>query len=89
MHNHPGTKNRPVEATVLRRQSHLIITNQPKAIGAVLSQIRYGEKTNRILYSPHFTRKSLRGEGGVGSGAVRGESVVLGGLKDCYWWKTV
>jgi hypothetical protein len=38
-------------------------------------------------YSPHFTRKSLRGD--VGSGAVRGESVLVGGLKGCYWWKTV
>jgi hypothetical protein len=38
-------------------------------------------------YSPHFTRKSLRG--GVGSGAVLGESVLVGGLKGCYWWKTV
>jgi hypothetical protein len=27
--------------------------------------------------------------GGVGSGAVRGESVLVGGLKGCYWWKTV
>jgi hypothetical protein len=33
------------------------------------------------------TRKSLRG--GVGSGAVRGESVLVGVLKGCYWWKTV
>jgi hypothetical protein len=38
-------------------------------------------------YSPHFTRKSLRG--GVGSGAVRRECVLVGGLKGCYWWKTV
>jgi hypothetical protein len=38
-------------------------------------------------YSPHFTRKSLRGV--VGSGAVRGESVLAGGLKGCYWWKSV
>jgi hypothetical protein len=37
-------------------------------------------------YSPHFRRKSLRG---VGSSAVRGESVLVGGLKCCYWWKTV
>jgi hypothetical protein len=27
--------------------------------------------------------------GGVGSGAVRGECVMVGGLKGCYWWKTV
>jgi len=27
--------------------------------------------------------------GGVGSGAVRGESVLVGGLKGCYWSKTV
>jgi hypothetical protein len=27
--------------------------------------------------------------GGVGSGAVRGECVLVGGLKCCYWWKTV
>jgi hypothetical protein len=26
---------------------------------------------------------------GVGSGAVRGGSVLVGGLKGCYWWKTV
>jgi hypothetical protein len=32
-------------------------------------------------------RKSLRG--GVSSGAVWGESVLVGGLKGCYWWKTV
>jgi hypothetical protein len=38
-------------------------------------------------YSPLFRRKSLRG--GVGSGAVRGESVLVCGLKGCYWWKTV
>jgi hypothetical protein len=38
-------------------------------------------------YSPHFKRKSLRG--GVGSGAVRGESLLVGGLKGCYWSKTV
>jgi hypothetical protein len=37
--------------------------------------------------SPHFMRKSLRG--GVGSGAVRGECVLVGGLKGCYWWKTL
>jgi hypothetical protein len=30
-------------------------------------------------YSQHFRRKSLRG--GVGSGAVRGESVLVGGLR--------
>jgi hypothetical protein len=42
-------------------------------------------------YSPHFTRKSLPDWGGVvvGSGAVRGESVRVGGIKGCYWWKTV
>jgi hypothetical protein len=39
------------------------------------------------VYHQHFTRKSLRE--GVGSGAVRGESVLVGGLKGCYWWKTV
>jgi hypothetical protein len=39
------------------------------------------------VYSPHFTRKSLRE--GVGSGVVRGESVLVDGLKGCYWWKTV
>jgi hypothetical protein len=38
-------------------------------------------------YSPHFTRKSLRGDGG--SGAVRRESLLAGGLKGCYCWKTV
>jgi hypothetical protein len=38
-------------------------------------------------YSPYFTRKSLRS--GVDSGAVRGESVLMGGLKGSYWWKTV
>jgi hypothetical protein len=27
--------------------------------------------------------------GGVDSGAVRGECVLVGGLKGCYWWKTV
>jgi hypothetical protein len=27
--------------------------------------------------------------GGVGSDAARGESVLVGGLKGCYWWKTV
>jgi hypothetical protein len=27
--------------------------------------------------------------GGGGSGAVRGESLLVGGLKGCYWWKTV
>jgi hypothetical protein len=27
--------------------------------------------------------------GEVGSGAVRGECVLVGGLKGCYWWKTV
>jgi hypothetical protein len=26
--------------------------------------------------------------GVVGSGAVQGESVLVGGLKGCYWWKT-
>jgi hypothetical protein len=31
------------------------------------------------IYSQHFMRKSLRG--GVGSGAVRGESVLVGRLK--------
>jgi hypothetical protein len=35
------------------------------------------------MYSPHFTRKSLR------RGAVQGESVLVGGLKGCYWCKTV
>jgi hypothetical protein len=28
-HSHPGMNNRPVEAAVLRRQYHLIITNLP------------------------------------------------------------
>jgi hypothetical protein len=27
--------------------------------------------------------------GGVGSGAVQGESLLVGELKGCYWWKTV
>jgi hypothetical protein len=35
---------------------------------------------------PHFTRNSMRGGG---SGSVRGESLLVGGLKGCYWWKTV
>jgi hypothetical protein len=45
------------------------------------------ESFTRSTYSPHFKRKSLRG--GVGSGAVRGESILVGGLNGCYWWKTV
>jgi hypothetical protein len=32
--------------------------------------------------------EKVRAEG-VGSGAVRGESVLVGELKGCYWWKTV
>jgi hypothetical protein len=39
-----------------------------------------------VQYSPHFRRKSLRGGG---SGAVRGDSLLVVGLKGCYWWKTV
>jgi hypothetical protein len=41
------------------------------------------------VHSPHFTRRSLRGGGGSGGGAVRVESVLVGGLKGCCWWKTV
>jgi hypothetical protein len=48
------------------------------------------KKRNSLpYYSPHLMRKSLRGGGGVGSGAVRGESVLVGGLKGGCWWKTV
>jgi hypothetical protein len=37
-----------------------------------------------LNYSLHFTRKSLRGwGGGGGSGAVRGERGLVGGLKGC------
>jgi hypothetical protein len=35
-------------------------------------------------YSQYFTLRV-----GVGSGAVRGECVLVGGLKGCYWWKAV
>jgi hypothetical protein len=35
-----------------------------------------------------FHEKVPVGGGGC-SGAVRGESLLVGGLKDCYWWKTV
>jgi hypothetical protein len=42
-----------------------------------------------VWYSPHFTRKSLRGGGGVVSGADRGGRVLVGGLKGCDWGKTV
>jgi hypothetical protein len=28
-------------------------------------------------------------EGGGGSGAVKGENVLVCGLKGCYWWRTV
>jgi hypothetical protein len=44
-------------------------------------------KTLTCTYSPHFRRKSLWVS--VGSGAVRGESVLVGGLKGCYWSNTV
>jgi hypothetical protein len=43
--------------------------------------------SNGILQSA-FHNKVPWG-GGVGSGAVRWERVPVGGLKGCYWWKTV
>jgi hypothetical protein len=49
--------------------------------------LSFGLSHQKPIYSPHFRRKSLWG--GVGSGAVRGESVLVGGLKGCYWSKTV
>jgi hypothetical protein len=40
------------------------------------------------LQSAFHEKVPAGGEGG-GSGAVMGESLLLGGLKGCYWWKTV
>jgi hypothetical protein len=49
-----------------------------------LEQLATGSSTVCIL------RDSPCGSGGgVGSGAVRGESVLVGALKGCYWWKAV
>jgi hypothetical protein len=39
------------------------------------------------VVTPYDLVQSLRG--GVDSGAVQGESVLVGGLKGCYWWKPV
>jgi hypothetical protein len=39
--------------------------------------------------SPHFTRKSLQGGGGGALVGFGGDSLLGGGLKVCYWWKTV
>jgi hypothetical protein len=44
---------------------------------------KYGKILRYCWYSPHSTRKSLRG--GVGSGAVREEYVLVGELKGYYW----
>jgi hypothetical protein len=41
------------------------------------------------LHTVRISRESPCGEGGGGSGAVRGESLLVGELKGCYWWKTV
>jgi hypothetical protein len=51
------------------------------------TKIGGGGAGSHSKYSPHFTRKSLRGC--VRSGALRGGCVMVGGLKGCYWWKTV
>jgi hypothetical protein len=41
------------------------------------------------LSTVRILRESPCGWGGVGSGAVLGECVLVGGLKGCYWWKAV
>jgi hypothetical protein len=49
--------------------------------------IRHPFRVTAFLQSA-FDEKGPAGVGG--SGAVRGESLLLDGLKDCcYWWKTV
>jgi hypothetical protein len=40
-----------------------------------------------LNYSLHFTRKSLRWV--CCSGGVRRDSLLVDGLKACYWWKAV
>jgi hypothetical protein len=42
--------------------------------------------TQRAIVQSAFHEKVPAG--GAGSGAFRGESLLAGGLKGCYWWKT-
>jgi hypothetical protein len=53
----------------------------------VRENIRPSKKEVNKAVTVHISRESPCG--GVGSGAVRGKSVLVGGLKGCYWWKTV
>jgi hypothetical protein len=74
-----------------REQRHrypCYIASNERVISDEIEKDLEGSGCGLILrHSPHFTRKSLRG--GVGSGAVRGECVLVDGLKGCYWWKAV
>jgi hypothetical protein len=65
----------------------LRLQNDRCMAGAISNSFSSAVSRDHTRYSPHFTRKSLRG--GVGSGVVRGECVLVGWLKGYYWWKTV
>jgi hypothetical protein len=62
----------------------------------MIDEYTYSELTDmHIMFAPAYgsTLQSALQEkvpaGGVGPGAVRGESVLVGGLQGCYWSKTV
>jgi hypothetical protein len=55
-------------------------------------QQKHPHNTGKRKAVPLHAMVALGGRGvqsGVGSGTVRGECVLAGGQKGCYWWKTV
>jgi hypothetical protein len=73
--------------TTRPRRSVLIFS---KFLGLFLAHRKPAHyKCKGSIQSAFHKKVPTVGGGGVGSVAVRGESVLVGGLKGCYWWKTV
>jgi hypothetical protein len=61
-----------------------ILSGNRDALNLTLAEHAATAHNHRILVQSAYHEKVP-----AGSGAVRGESVLLGGLQGCYWWKTV